>query len=119
MSSTRNKNSVGDYRLEQLQNTNISGYSTFINSAYGEPLQSHFAGNGLIMGRMAPTNLCNNSVDVETQLYGIGSTNLVSPKQHVVVDMKSLKSLNVSDRLTTYVPPDFVFQEGQRPYFLN
>lgn len=117
MSSTRNKNTRGDYILEQRQNLYIGGYNTNIDSA--RPETTYFAGDGLIMGRIAPTNLSFNSIDIESQLYGIGSTNLVVSKSKVDLDAKNPKSLNIANRLTTYVPPDFVVEGGQRPYPLR
>jgi hypothetical protein len=116
MASTRNKNSVGDYKMEQQQNKDVCGYSEYGHSAYGHPTTTYFAGDGLIMGRIAPVNLSNNSVDIESQLYGIGSTNLVKPKPDVVAEIKGVKSLDIIDRLPVYVPPDFVLERGNRPY---
>lgn len=114
MSSTRNKNAQGDYDLEQKQNGGILDYSSYLNSSYGEPIHSHFAGDGLLMGRIAPTTLSYNSCDVESQLYGIGSTNLVKRKQPVKLEAKSLKSLNMIDRLPVYIPSALVVQPHQR-----
>lgn len=116
MASTRNKNTPGDYQLEQKQNHHICGYSEYTHSAYGKPTETHFAGDGLIMGRIAASNLSNNNVDIESQLYGIGSTNLVEPKENVRAEVKRLKSLDVIDRLPVYVPADFVLERGNRPH---
>jgi len=115
MASTRNKNSAGDYKLEQGQNSEIFEYSAYTNSAYGQPLTSHFAGDGLIMGRMAASTLSTNNVDIESQLYGIGSTNLVTPNADVRAEIKGLKSLDIIDKLPVYVPPNFTIEGGQRP----
>jgi hypothetical protein len=70
------------------------------------------------MGRIASTNLSNNNVDIESQLYGIGSTNLVTPKENVRAEIKRLKSLNVIDRIPNYIPPHFVLERGNRPFAL-
>lgn len=117
MASTRNKNTNGDYILEQRQNLYIDEYNRYIESV--RPKTTYFAGDGLIMGRIAPTNLSFNSIDIESQLYGIGSTNLVESKSRVHLDAKNPKSLNIMNRLTTYVPPDFAVEGGQRPYPLR
>jgi hypothetical protein len=117
MASTRNKNTRGDYILEQKQNRDMREYTTYIDSVQAET--TFFAGNGLLPGRVAATNLAFNSVEIESQLYGIGATNLVEPMATRAIDPKPMKSLNISDRLTTYVPPDFVVEGGQRPYPLR
>jgi hypothetical protein len=114
MASTRNKNTQGNYDMEQRQNTNILGYTEYLHSAYGEPTKSYFAGNGLLMGRMAPTTLSYNSCDIESQLYGIGSTNLVKPKDEVVLDPKNIKSLNVIEQLPVYIPTPLIIEPNQR-----
>jgi len=117
MSSTRNKNTPENYSLEQRQIGAVAAYPTYANSAYGDPTTIQFAGNGLLMGRMPPTQLSNNSCDIETQLFGIGSTNLVTPKSNVVLEPREVKSLNVADRLTTYIPDALVVDAGQRPQY--
>jgi hypothetical protein len=119
MSSTRDKNCQGNYNLEQIQNTHISEYSTYKYSAYGHPVESHYAGNGLIMGKMAPTNLSNNACDIESYLYGIGSSNLVNLKPPVVPYIKPLLSLSVIDRLPLIIPDPLVVAKNQRPYPMN
>jgi hypothetical protein len=113
MASTRNKNCRGDYLQEQLQNTNSASYSAY--ASFGTPLETHFAGDGLLFGRVAPTQLSGNSCDIESQLFGIGSTNLVEPKAEVVPDIKTLKFLSVIDRIPVFVPEPLIMDEGQRP----
>jgi hypothetical protein len=117
MASTRNKNSTGDYKLEQRQNTGILAYSEYTYSS--KPVETHFPGNGLLTGRMAPMNLSSNACDIETQLFGIGSTNLVSPKEYINPDIKPLQSLNVIDRLPILIPTPLVVEHNQRPYPMN
>ena len=116
MASTRNKNTLGDYKLEQRNNTEIREYNTYENSAYGAAQQTNFAGDGLLMGRIAAVQLSNNSCDIESQLFGIGSTNLVIPKEFVEPSIKSLQSLTIIDRLPVLVPEPLVVEKNQRPY---
>jgi len=119
MSSTRNKNASGDYLMEQQSNKAGCKYSTYENSAYGKANTTHFAGDGLIMGRIAPTNLSHNACDIESQLFGIGSTNLVTPKKEVQPDLKTVESLNVIDKLPVILPQPLALDKNQRPYYLN
>ena len=113
MASTRNKNTPGNYVLEQRQKTEILAYSEYIHSS--KPMETHLPGNGLLTGRIAPTNLSENACDIEAQLFGIGSTNLVNPKSYIQPDIKPLQSLNIIDRLPTIIPSPLVVENKQRP----
>ena len=117
MSSTRNKNCTGDYELEQHRDSQNLGYNTY--ESYGKPQQTLFAGDGLLMGRMVSKNLSNNACDIESQLFGIGTTNLVSPKSEVMPDLKPIRSLNVIDRLPVIVPENLTISSNQRPNIRN
>jgi len=68
------------------------------------------------MGRMASENLSSNACDVESQLFGIGSTNLVTPQKQVQPKPHDMKSLNVIDRISMIIPEPLVVEKNQRPY---
>jgi len=116
MSSTTNKNTPGNYKLEQNLNNNINNHMTFINSAPAEAFTNHFAGDGLLMGNNAREHLCSNYCDIESQLRGIGSTNLINPKKEVLPELKYVQSLSISDRLPMITPEPFKLDKDQR-YF--
>jgi hypothetical protein len=82
MSSTHLKNSCGMYKLEQNINTNI--IDTELYKGQSIPRQSRFGNLGINNQRMIAgyynSVLSNNPTDIESQLYGIGSTNLVQKK---------------------------------------
>jgi hypothetical protein len=113
MASTRNKNSSGDYMMEEMQYFNRRSYIT--NNIYGAPVTSYFPSDGLLPTRMAPTELSNNPSDIESYLFGINSTNLVNPVAPVTPDIKTLKSLSVIDRTPLILPKPFAPLTGQRP----
>lgn len=115
MSSTRNKNSPGNYESEQFSINKQSEYLTYINSSSGKPQQTQFPGNGLLHGRVAPTELSLNSCDIESFLYGIGTTNLVKHKTAPVAEIRELQSLNVMSRLPVMLPKPLVIEGNQRP----
>lgn len=117
MSSTRNKNMPGDYALEQ--NSIKVGYKYYTYDSFGKPVETHYAGDGLLPGRIAPTNLAFNACDIESQLFGIGSTNLVNPKSAVKPDLKPIQSLNMIEKLPVFIPEPLVVEKNQRPYFMN
>jgi hypothetical protein len=114
MASTRNKNTPGDYKLEQLQHEKNMNYNTY--QSYGVPIMTTYAGDGLLMGRMAPENLTNNACDIESQLRGIGSTNLVNPQSEVQPQMKDIQSLNICEKIPMILPTEFNHLENQRPF---
>jgi hypothetical protein len=117
MSSTRNKNMPGDYTLEQSANKLGCKYSTYESA--GKPVETYYAGDGLLAGRIPASNLAFNACDIESQLFGIGSTNLVNPKKDVRPDIKPVQSLNMIDKLPIFIPEPLVVEKNQRPYFMN
>lgn len=117
MSSTRNKNTRGNYDSEQYALNKQADYLTYIHSSSGKPQQTQFPGNGLLVGRVAPTELSLNACDIESFLYGIGTTNLVKPKKAPVGEIRELESLNVIQRLPVMLPKPLVLETHQRPLF--
>jgi hypothetical protein len=113
MASTRNRNSPGDYHADQNGKIKQSEYLTYVQS--GKPDETMFPGNGLLTGRIGPTELSRNTWDIESFLFGIGSTNLVEPKEPPVAEIKYLKSLNIMDKLPVIVPNPLVVEPNQRP----
>jgi hypothetical protein len=114
MTSTRNKNTPGNYKLETEQNKNIINFNTF--NSYGVPLNTYFSGDGLLPGRVASENLSTNSCDIESMLRGIGSTNLETPLPTISPDIKDIKSLSIINRIPIYVPRTLVVDPNQRPH---
>lgn len=120
MASTRNRNTPGNYHLEQLAYQKAYDTMSYESSSYyGVPSVSYFAGNGLIGMKTAHRNLSSNYCDIESQLFGIGSTNLVSPVAPVQPNIHNLKSLNIFDKQAPVSPAPFAPQPNQRPMYLN
>lgn len=113
MASTRNKNSPGDYTLEEAQFFNRRAYIT--NDIYGAPKTSYFPSDGLLPSKMAHTTLSKNAPDIESYLFGINSTNLVNPETPVKPDIKTLKSLSIIDHAPMILPEPFTPLIGERP----
>ena len=114
MASTRNKNTPGNYNAEQWSLNEQINYNTYKN--YGVPQSSYLPGDGLLQGRVAAENLSNNFCDIESQLFGIGSTNLVKPLPTVVPEIKPLQSLAVMNKTPLIIPGDLMVQ-GEQRYF--
>ena len=113
MASTRNRNTPGNYKLEQWSNTHECNYNTY--ATYGKPTETMFPGDGLLTGKVGPMALAHNSCDIESMLRGIGSTNLVNPNPETVPEIKPLNSLSIIDRLPVAVPDPLVIEPNQRP----
>lgn len=112
MASTRNKNTLGNYHLEQNMNVGQREYPVFVNSTV--PIQTLYPGNGLLMGQIGYSGLSHNGTDIESYLRGIGSTNLVEPSIDPIPRYKSLQSLNIIDRTPLIIPEPLVIKRGER-----
>ena len=60
--------------------------------------------------------LSKNSTDLESQLFGIGSSNLVEEKRDVNIQTNKLKDVDFIDRIELFVPK-FEDIKDQRPLF--
>ena len=60
--------------------------------------------------------LSNNSADIESYLFGIGSTNLAKPKSHIFrPSINNRKSCKFFERPVLVMPNDLVVENNQRP----
>ena len=115
MTSTRNKNTGCDYKLEQNVNINRFNHNLYLHSSSGRPTSECLPSIGYTPSHMSRDALANNAVDIESALYGIGSTNLVNPQTPVKPDIKPLQSLNVIDKLPIMIPEPLIIEKNQRP----
>lgn len=120
MTSTRNRNTYGDYQLENNQNNAL--LNTFISDSRIYR-QNCIAGDGLLSGGKYPANiLSSQQIDTETFLLGIGSTNLTLPpsassSSAPSKNLSHLPSLNIFQRNAVVFPEPLVVRDGQRPAF--
>lgn len=120
MASTRNRNTAGNYAAEQSGIQTASNYYSYETSPYyAAPKETYFPGDGLIGMKSAHRNLSDNYSDVESFLFGIGSTNLVSPKSEPTPELQYHKSLNIMDKTPVILPEKLKIQSNQRNMFLN
>jgi hypothetical protein len=113
MASTTNKNSFGNYQAEQYGFQKINNYDQYLGRVINQ--QTLLPGDGLLSGKMPNTVLSNNSTNIESELFGIGSTNLVSRKELVQPEIKTLKSLSIYDKPVIIIPEPLVVEKFQRP----
>jgi hypothetical protein len=115
MSSTRNKNSQSEYTLQVAGNRYIDNFKTYTQST--TPVTTLFAGNGVIMPHMGRDELSYSSIDHESYLFGINSTNLVNPQAEFTPKIKQLKSLNMIQKPELVMPQPNFFDniDNERP----
>jgi hypothetical protein len=115
MSSTRNKNSQSEYKLQVQGNRFIDNFTTYTQST--TPVTTLFAGNGIIMPHIGRDQLSYSSIDHESYLFGINSTNLVNPQPQFTPKIKQLKSLNMIKTPQLIMPQPNLFDniDNERP----
>lgn len=115
MASTRNKNTPGNYCLDQRQFTEMRNWSLYENSSHGQAFNTKLAGTGLNPGQLPWTTLSHNPADIESFLFGINSTNLVSPAAHLTPELKYLSSADIFKLEKTLMPVPLTVPKYQRP----
>ena len=118
MASTRNKNTKGDYLLEQKMNHGRQNYIHYTNSSSGKAYDDKLFLFGSNPSKLPRETLSKNSVDTESQLFGIGSTNLVVEKTPVKPLPNKLDYVSYFDRVPMVLPEPMVVYEKQRAGFL-
>jgi len=118
MASTRNKNTPGNYYLDQKQYAESRTYTTYKHSAYGEAVSTNLPGNGLLPAQLPGNTMSYNSIDTESFLFGINSTNLTETTNKVFTpENKTLTPVNLYENGPIYIPEPLVIQTNQRPQF--
>ena len=113
MSSTRNNNMPGDYCVQQKSYNEASSY--LLNKSKRIAYHSTIPCPGVNVGGMPNTVLSHNPTDIESKLYGINSTNLVTPQKPIIPDLKCLDMLSFAPRLRPHLPEPLIIENGQRP----
>jgi len=116
MASTRNKNTPGNYCLQQLEYSQSRQYTIYKNSFAGEAYDTKLPGNGLLPAQIPWNQMSYNAPDIESFLFGINSTNLVNPAPCLTPELKQLKSANVFEKSPIYIPEPLVVEKNQRPF---
>lgn len=116
MASTRNRNTPGNYNLEQNQYKQFENYTLYPNSQYGAAYSTRLPGNGLLPAQMPWNKLSYNASDTESFLFGINSTNLVNPTPCFVPEIVQLDSVNIYEKGPIFMPETLVVEKNQRPF---
>ena len=116
MASTRNKNTCSNYCLEQRITTQSLNYLEYRNGASGAAYSPAIPCMGIIPSQMARDVFSRNSVDIESALFGINSTNLVETQKPVVPDLITLPEVSFFGRMQLLMPDPLVVEKFQRPF---
>lgn len=115
MASTSNKNTPGNYQAEQRAFVQQLQYSTNKEYAFASP--TYKSGLGLNPGQLPNTELAKNPNDIESWLFGIGSTNLVNPQTSLQAEVRNIPELSMIDRpVPLIMPKNFHLEPNQRPF---
>ncbi len=114
MASTRNRNTPGNYNLEQ-RDYQMSARRNMVPTKQHE--HTRFAGNGLNPGQVPGNKLSTNSPDIESYLFGIGSTNLTGSSFLPTPGLNQLESAHLYEKTVVYMPRPLIVDEKQRPHF--
>jgi hypothetical protein len=116
MASTRNINTSGNYNLEQRQFHQFENYTLYPNSQYGAAYNTKLPGNGLLPAQVPWNKLSYNPADTESFLFGINSTNLVTPAPCFVPEIAQLGTANIYEKGPVFIPEPLVIEKNQRPF---
>ena len=117
MASTRNRNTPGNYCLEQKQYSNSFTWSLYPNSSHGNSYDTCIPGNGLLQGQINSSQLSYNNINIESFLFGIDVTNLTKPEFNCLTpEIKKLEQLNIFPSRATYIPEKLIISKSNRPF---
>ena len=119
MASTRNKNTPGNYASEKSAIQRQYQERMYIHQTQGQAANTQLPGNGLLSGRYAGRDLAKNDCDIESFLFGIGSTNLEVNLPHVNPERNDLQCLNIIERIPMRMPRSLTIEPNQRIMYLN
>ncbi|MBC67230.1 MAG: hypothetical protein CML63_11135 [Rhodobacteraceae bacterium] len=115
MTSTRNKNTKGNYNLEQKGYSLARDYDSYKHSQYG---QAHKTTMPDIIYRpsfLPRDMLSSNPIEIESTLFGINSTNLVKERAPTKPQLKTLPTSKFFERVPLIMPKQLVIEKNQRP----
>jgi hypothetical protein len=115
MASTRNRNTSVNYKLEQLSNNHNEIYNLYKHSSSGNPYNVNLPGNGFGGSYINAEFLSNNSVDIESFLRGIGTTNLVTGPITITPELNKIRPVNIYENNAVIMPLPLITSR-ERPW---
>ena len=112
MAGTRTKQTLGNFTVDQRQVLRqeewLLNKTSCMNDRPAFPV-------GLNAPRMPSSILANNSVDIETALFGIGTNNYIFPQKPVVPRTIHLPQVSFYESAPVYIPKLPNLLQNQRP----
>jgi hypothetical protein len=115
MTSTRNKNTQGDYNVRKQESVMIRDYLIHDYANTKNPVLFSLGSNPSFYGGV----LSQNSVDIESKLRGIRSVNLEGPSFDVNPQFKSLPTVSYFERHRIILPQPYIHSNNERPNYLG
>ena len=116
MASTRNKNTLGNYEHEVRQNRLQQQYDLYPYSQHANAYEKALPTFGFNPSKMPASNFSLNPIEIESGLFGIGSTNLVKPQSTPAARFKTMREVSYFDRPEKVImPKPLILDKKQRP----
>ena len=116
MASTRNNNTPGNYCLQQRAYSLAVNYDLYKNSQYGHACTPAIPAVGYTPSHMPRDTLSTNPVEIESALFGINSTNLVTTTPSVKPNLQTVPEIEYFTRIPMIMPNPLVIESNQRPF---
>jgi len=115
MTSTRNKNTKGNYNLEQKCYSLARDYDSYKHSQYGQAYKTTMPDIIYRPSFLPRDMLSRNPIEIESTLFGINSTNLVNERTPTKPQLKTLPTSKFFERVPLFMPNPLVIEKNQRP----
>ena len=116
MASTQNRNTSSDYCLQQRDFRGIFNHVTYVNAQNGRAYVDALPELGYRPTYMSRESFSKNSVDIESSLFGINSTNLVNPVREFTPEPKFLETENLVKKRDIIMPVPLAISKKDRPF---
>lgn len=115
MSSTRNINNKTNYNVKEKQHNKIFVHNTYLGKGNNNNTTFFELGTNPAFKR---DQMTNNSIDVESMLRGIRSTNLEGDSFSVVAENKNINVKPLFEKPRFVMPSPFEHSTIERPLYL-
>ena len=115
MASTRNKNTRNNYAIELNKSIHTQDY--LLAGDYAQSNATACPGNGLGGAYIPRSKMSNNPIEIESFLFGIGSSDLTKDVATLDPELKCLPTYDIFSKQPTVVPNKFIPNNTQRPQF--
>lgn len=115
MASTKNKNTVNDYLVEVENNNKFFEHVNYVHNSSGLAVDPRWPIAGSAPpSRMSRDCLAGNPIDIESRLFGIGSTNLVNPQEKIIPKIKKHGEVQFFEKTPLVLPEPLILRNDER-----